>query len=217
MHSKISIGNDIVDLKYLEPDLHPRFIKRVFSPTERQRVSSDRSALWLNWAAKEAAYKAVRRLDPSIIFEHAHFEYHPAQRCVRYGNYHLPCQYTINSDYVHVVCASTQGLLGSGVIANWVDDLPEHLIEQKPVSHNFSSINHSQAVRMLAIEKIGRILNVPAQDLEIVSLSETRSSATPHTTWDSIPYLSIKGQITSHLLTFSHHGRFVFCSFLKVT
>jgi hypothetical protein len=189
----------------------------VFSPAERQRVSGDRSALWLNWAAKEAAYKAVKRLDPSIIFEHSRFEYHPAQSCVRYGSYQLPCQHTINEDYVHVICASTKGLLGPGIIANWVDILSEQLVEQKSVSRDLLSINHSEAVRRLAIEKIGQILNVPAQDLEIVSLNETKSSTTPPSGWDSIPYLSVKGQITDHLLSFSHHGRFVFCSFLKST
>jgi phosphopantetheine--protein transferase-like protein len=66
------VGNDIVDLK--EPDNcgksgDDRFLGRVFTPEERERIvgaANPDKLLWALWAAKEAAYKAVSRDDPSI-------------------------------------------------------------------------------------------------------------------------------------------------------
>ena len=66
------VGNDIVDLK--EPDncgksADDRFLGRVFTPEERDRIVGTAypdTLLWAFWAAKEAAYKAVSRDDPSI-------------------------------------------------------------------------------------------------------------------------------------------------------
>lgn len=66
------VGNDIVDLK--EPDNcgksgDDRFLGRVFTPEERDRIvgaACPDKLLWAFWAAKEAAYKAVSRDDPSI-------------------------------------------------------------------------------------------------------------------------------------------------------
>lgn len=66
------VGNDIVDLK--EPDNcgksgDDRFLGRVFTPEERDRIvgaACPDKLLWAFWAAKEAAYKAVSRDNPSI-------------------------------------------------------------------------------------------------------------------------------------------------------
>jgi phosphopantetheine--protein transferase-like protein len=66
------VGNDIVDLK--EPDNcgksgDDRFLGRVFTPEERDRIvgaACPDKVLWAFWAAKEAAYKAVSRDEPSI-------------------------------------------------------------------------------------------------------------------------------------------------------
>jgi hypothetical protein len=66
------VGNDIVDLK--EPENcgksgDERFIRRVFTPEERDRIvgaACPDQLLWAFWAAKEAAYKAVSRDDSSI-------------------------------------------------------------------------------------------------------------------------------------------------------
>jgi len=66
------VGNDIVDLK--EPDNcgksgDERFIRRVFTPEERDRIvgaACPDQLLWAFWAAKEAAYKAVSRDNSSI-------------------------------------------------------------------------------------------------------------------------------------------------------
>ena len=64
------IGNDVVDLGDAEVQpgaTHPRFDARVFAREEREalRASGAPNRLrWILWAAKEAAYKAARKLDP---------------------------------------------------------------------------------------------------------------------------------------------------------
>lgn len=71
-----SIGNDIVDLT--SPDSigksrDRRFIARVFTPEEQERIDRSESpdtTLWMFWAAKESAFKAVSKLKPGLSFIH---------------------------------------------------------------------------------------------------------------------------------------------------
>jgi len=73
------VGNDVVDLRDRESDpatLHPRFDARVFDASEREALarSDDPDTLrWQLWAAKEAAYKAVKKTDPRTVFSPARF------------------------------------------------------------------------------------------------------------------------------------------------
>lgn len=66
------VGNDIVDLRETGncgKSGDGRFVDRVFTPEERDRIagaSCPDKLLWAFWAAKEAAYKAVSRDDPPI-------------------------------------------------------------------------------------------------------------------------------------------------------
>ncbi|MBI1813852.1 MAG: 4'-phosphopantetheinyl transferase superfamily protein [Deltaproteobacteria bacterium] len=85
------IGNDIVDLG--DPDTqpgatHPRFDARVFTATELEAIHTSpvpNRVRWLLWAAKESAFKAFRKHDPSLVFSPArlvvarclHDESHP--------------------------------------------------------------------------------------------------------------------------------------------
>ena len=71
-----SIGNDIVDLT--DPDnigksRDRRFIARVFTPEEQVRIDRSESpdtTLWMFWAAKEAAFKAISKSRPGLSFIH---------------------------------------------------------------------------------------------------------------------------------------------------
>ncbi len=50
-----------------------RFIARVFTPEEQERIDRSESpdaTLWMLWAAKEAAFKAVSKLKPGLSFTH---------------------------------------------------------------------------------------------------------------------------------------------------
>lgn len=76
----MSVGNDVVDLADPETRLdalHPRFEERAFCAAERDLLEASRSrhALhWAFWAAKESAYKALRRLEPATVFSPKEFE-----------------------------------------------------------------------------------------------------------------------------------------------
>jgi phosphopantetheinyl transferase (holo-ACP synthase) len=73
----VSIGNDVVDLA--DPETrraHPRFDERVFRPRERALLGgrdSHHVLRWALWAAKESAYKALKRLDPEMVFSPKQF------------------------------------------------------------------------------------------------------------------------------------------------
>jgi phosphopantetheine--protein transferase-like protein len=77
------IGNDIVDLA--EPGVagkerDRRFMDRVFTPAERERILAAPSptvALWKAWTAKETAFKIVSKLREGVVFAHRKFEVVP--------------------------------------------------------------------------------------------------------------------------------------------
>ena len=83
MYTRTWIGNDIVDLA--EPGVvgkerDRRFMDRVFTPEERQRIfdaAAPTLALWRTWAAKETAFKIASKLREGVIFAHRRFEVGP--------------------------------------------------------------------------------------------------------------------------------------------
>lgn len=68
------IGNDVVDLREAETyegAQHRGFDRRVFGAAERDAIAHSRNPRrlrWMLWAAKEAAYKALRRENPGFVF-----------------------------------------------------------------------------------------------------------------------------------------------------
>src|SRR5512147_2410613 len=73
------LGNDVVDLGDPEtrPDArHPRFDARVFTREERAALASaaqPERLRWSLWAAKEAAYKCLKKLEPATCFSPVRF------------------------------------------------------------------------------------------------------------------------------------------------
>ena len=69
-----AIGDDVVDLGDAETGegaQHPHFDARVFAPCELEQMAAakdPRHRRWVLWAAKEAAYKAARQMDPRVVF-----------------------------------------------------------------------------------------------------------------------------------------------------
>ena len=55
---------------------NPRFDARVFCERERALIASDATqrVRWVLWAAKEAAYKAAKKLDRATVWAPARFE-----------------------------------------------------------------------------------------------------------------------------------------------
>jgi phosphopantetheinyl transferase (holo-ACP synthase) len=68
------VGNDLVDFAADHNRgrvAQPRFLERVLTADERDRVARDDAgdyAFALLWSAKEAAYKAARKRDPALVF-----------------------------------------------------------------------------------------------------------------------------------------------------
>ena len=68
------VGNDIVDLT--DPETapgahHPRFPDRVCCPEEQRRLremDDPNALLWRYWCAKESAFKALRKVMPTLPF-----------------------------------------------------------------------------------------------------------------------------------------------------
>ena len=73
------VGNDVVDLgdrEVLQGPTHPRFDARVFTPEERELLLESENTermRWTLWAAKEAAYKLAKKLDPAVVFSPRRF------------------------------------------------------------------------------------------------------------------------------------------------
>lgn len=76
----LKLGNDLVDLsspRIKLKHLNARFLQRVFTKEEQASIlannDNNSTILWAIWAAKEAAYKACKKLLPDLIFSHNKF------------------------------------------------------------------------------------------------------------------------------------------------
>lgn len=123
------IGNDVVDLRDDETkigNLHPRFMMRVFAPEERRCISESvnpHRALWMHWAAKEAAYKLLKKLVPETVFAPAAFRVEfaddgrgkTARGTVSHVGSRLFLQVGCLEDCIHAVASSGRGEFLSNV------------------------------------------------------------------------------------------------------
>jgi phosphopantetheinyl transferase (holo-ACP synthase) len=184
------IGNDIVDLGDAETGddqgRHPRFDARVFTPIERAMLaaSPDRDRRrWFFWAAKESAYKAMRRADPRTIFSPSRFQVDQvgaARATVRVGGRRLRVAFVAEERYVHALASLTGD---PAELRTAVGALP-------------SGASPSEAVRELAIANVAAALGIPSAELTIRRQGR-------------IPTLWHRGCPAPMPVSLSHHGRFV--------
>lgn len=204
----LTLGNDIVDLCAVEPPLHPRYRARVLTGRERSYITEFPLEFSTCWAAKEAAYKALKRLCRTRTFIPSQYEFmadgDQAQVQTPIGQ--LDCLVTRAKDYVHVICAE-KSLRDR--IQSWIC-----VVNERPRTHGVqaSMSEASQAVRALAVREVSRALAVPASECEIVS-EWCGAVTTEYCGPSTIPWLRTAGRKTEHLLSFSHHGRFAACAF----
>ncbi len=181
------IGNDVVDLA--DPEVaggerHPRFDARVFAPEERIRLgaSADRERLrWMLWSAKEAAYKALRRSDPALVFAPSRFVVRLGRDLVGkvvHGARALAVRVELADDRVHAIA-------GSG-LCHAVAALPPGGGPGEP----------GRAARRLALRLAEDRLGAPGGALRVV-------------TRDRVPTLRRGDDPRGWALSLSHHGRFV--------
>ncbi len=165
------IGNDVVDLRDPEArieTLHPRFIARVFTAAEQRQINAASDpcrALWALWAGKEAGYKILKKLVPTTLFAHAAFRVQlrgdagirgRLEGVVRHQG--LCFQLKLHSDAakIHAVALSAVG---------------NDSVTEPPrcrVGTGWSALEHSAAVRRLALRDLRAWFGDGAGDLRIV-------------------------------------------------
>lgn len=215
-----AVGNDVVDAgspRCRGKSADTRFLDRILTPSEREAVVAAPDpdhALWLHWAAKEAAFKAATGVrGDAPVFEHAAFE-------VELGG---------EGD-----AAGTHGIVRwDGLVFNWRvwgappvpgaihvvswaerrEGLPrlharaEQLPDEDPVPlHRLSDRErnavHSPAsawVRLRARAALAELAEVDEGELEIVSAAGP-AGRTP-------PTVLLRGEPAEWSVSLSHHGR----------
>ncbi len=191
------VGNDIVDLRDPENQphaIHPRFDERAFTEVERRHLT-DRDAAhrtrWLLWSAKEAAFKAARKLDAGVRFLPRRFAVDlqgDEAASVTHAAGRFRVSFCEADDWLHAVASLAAG--GSRRRRS----APLSLVEQVRV--RATSCDASKRVREVARARIGRLLSIPSREIRIV-------------TRDGIP-LAYRGPVPLPVdLSMSHHGRFL--------
>ena len=189
------IGNDVIDL--LDPDcrpgaLHPRWDLRVLDEAEREALAAcpdpDRMR-WRFWAAKEAAFKAIRRLEPDLGFLRSKM----SVTFVKADSGIVHCgasvlTFVIDEGEHHIHATA---LLGSGE-----DCAATSVIARR------EDLDESTAVRRLAAKELAS------------STGETGPWSIERGD-DRIPRPSCRGERRDLAISLSHHGRFVACAFMR--
>ncbi len=113
------VGNDLVDLQAVGSEGKAddyRFVARVLTKKELASLSliqlkrlRDRF-FWQLWAAKEAAYKVMKKEDPDLFFSHSQYEVDVAGGVVQFKQFSLPTRWSFSEHWVHCVCVSDQSL-----------------------------------------------------------------------------------------------------------
>ena len=222
------VGNDVVDLE--DPrcsgkHLDARFLGRVFAPEERAAISAASApavALWVRWAAKEAAYKVVTKLlGAPPPFTHAAFvveETSANDGVVRYGRHRVPFRLARGDSPLHVVAvgaheeawpaADGEGELRSGVAPLPTGDGARTGELAEPLRSRFTSRElaaihtlPSALVRLEARAELSRMLDVAERRLEIICEFGVVGR--------SPPVVLLDGQGTHADVSLSHHGNWL--------
>ena len=205
------VGNDIVDMVEFsaEPaDARSRFDRRVCRTAEResiQRAPDPSRERWCHWAAKEAAYKLVKKQDAQAIFSPIRFEVHLGSEpkswqieaipsatrhgFIEYGSWRVDVQLTLLPNLaVHAIARTPEGndqpmVTGALSVADFCEAEP-------------SPAQLSQAVRMLACDRLAQVLSVEPEALSIAKCGR-------------VPELRYRDRRFGADLSLSHHGRMV--------
>ncbi|MFI5217622.1 MAG: 4'-phosphopantetheinyl transferase superfamily protein [Candidatus Limnocylindria bacterium] len=186
------LGNDVVDLGDPETRAarHPRFDARVFTREERAalaRAADPERLRWSLWAAKEAAYKCLKKLEPGTCFSPVRFAVRlaPDQQTgsVEIGGRRLRVALFSQGDALHAV-ATDAGDPARSVL---------RVVSERPAGED--PAGDSRAVRALARDAAAALVGCAAGELAFAR--EGRA-----------PRLLRGGQPQRLDLSLSHHGRF---------
>ena len=193
------VGNDVVDLRHplCQPDaIHPRFDNRAFSAREIALLAATEKAhqmRWSLWAAKESAFKALRKLDSQVRFIPRDFEVILGD--ARAEVTHRLARFSVWLDY------SDQWV---HALASQADKKPDYRLEgHSSAEPGTKEEGFRDRVRRLASSALGGLLEIAPSELEIVSVNR-------------IPQAQRQGQPLPFDLSLSHDGRFVSCAWESV-
>lgn len=232
----IIIGNDIVDLQSESAqgksgDL--RFMRRVFTASERKTIELSKTperTLWQLWAAKEAAYKVICKMQkPRPVFAHAQFMVdlkesvelglfsNIVHATVKFRATLIEVQYDDGPDYIHAIAYSP---FGSGL-----DEFEFHAGKRATSSADLSLLDdhdwlqsnftedellscvrsESALVRYFTKKSIASRLNINEAKMQIIR-PQIPDNYQP-------PYLLVSGRRSEVNISLSHHGRYVAWAF----
>jgi phosphopantetheinyl transferase (holo-ACP synthase) len=184
------LGNDVVDLADPETRAagrHPRFDARVLTREERAALAGAQDPermRWSLWAAKEAAYKCLKKLEPETCFSPVRFAVRlgaDQTGTVEAGGRRLRVALFAEGDALHAV-ATDAGDPGRDVL--------------RVISERVATADSSSAVRALAREAAAAQLGCAPGELEF-----SREGR--------VPRLRRRGGQQALDLSLSHHGRFL--------
>jgi phosphopantetheinyl transferase (holo-ACP synthase) len=195
----LPVGNDVVDIRHplCQPDaIHPRFDTRAFSAREIALLAATDKAhqiRWSLWAAKESAFKALRKLDSQVHFIPRDFEVilgdARAEVTHRLARFSVWLDHT--DQWVHA-------------LASQADEKPDLQLDGDTSADPGSDEEGLRdRVRRLASYALGTLLEITPSEIEIVSV-------------DRVPKFLWRGDSLPYDLSLSHDGRFVSCAWESI-
>lgn len=205
------VGNDIVDLKQpanAESSRNSRFLKKVLTVAENEfirKVDNPAAAVWSFWAAKEAAYKAMKKADNFASFLPRRWEVclRPAARHCFAGevlvgaNSMVHVRLFLRKEFLHCIATDESGALDKIICAH------AFLPDEKDISGGGASL----FLRDFAARKASEHLRIACADVKIARDSSGGELGPPR--------LFVGGAASSCDISLSHDGRFVAFAFLS--
>jgi phosphopantetheine--protein transferase-like protein len=234
------LGNDIVDLtdpRHNGKAQDDRFLQRVYSRRERDDIRSSGNpnlALWIRWAAKEAAFKTVSKfLGTPPTFVHPNFQvtiHHPETPNdpagenadppmtrfgeIRFGSFLLPLRIEVHGPALHAVTWMPRDTAAVPPFL-WDSSPMEEMsapwkvgLRQKFTDLEWACVSHqaSALARLAARKSLASAMGVEEGDLEI--------GCGPGQPGRRIPKVLLRGEELHADLTLSHHGALLAWAFL---
>ena len=205
----MAVGNDIVDLgspHVTGKSRDEKFLRRVLTPEEQEAVlqSADPDVLLqVYWTAREAAYKAIARSNPTVSSAPRRYRVFlddPEEESAFTGHVRTPAETVFirgyrNREYVHCL-----GAVSFADVEKIHCGVGKALLKAGP-DYCRSSAAVSRAARTLAKEKIAAILPVPVGHI-LIKKSPLRNGV-------SFPEIFINKKKINIPISLSHDGRFV--------
>jgi len=215
------VGNDVVDL--FDPEtqrktIHHRFDERVFTEKERSAIRAStcaHRARWAHWAAKESAYKVVKKLDSQTVFSPIQFKVLLGPRgngIVEYRDRQIRVTVKQSQRFVHAIATapktalpskhlrveSNHGNSGGFAFSTGTEPRQVTVLDRARAIRDIDSRPDvvSRLAGQFATETVGSLLRIPPKDIDITS--ERR-----------VPRAYYKGAALPIDISLSHHGRYV--------